>query len=231
MGRSRGQTNVNQPSADTELPLRWIDVTGCDRSKLERVRKRLDLPRAFVWFSQARFLYPMLLDLPPTCLLATFLSTPSAHHVFRTEPLHIWLMEHAVITVTPKLCMNKTFPSVQESTSDRSFLSRLLEAVLASHEDVVQSWNDTLAASVRERGRCHWHEKGRRARVFVRLLERQMYFFDVLGAHVASLKMLRDRLEGLLNIARCASERLHKLERCPSCGQATLASRSGAPDA
>lgn len=214
----RGGPVSKTATENAELPLRWIDVTGYDRSKLQRVRKRLDLPNTFVWLSRVQFLYPMLLDVPPTCLLATFFTTPSARHVFRTEPLNIWVTEDAVITVTPKLCINQTFPSVLESRADDSFLSRLLEAVVASHEDVIQGLNHTLLASRLQRLRCDWHQKERRVRLLARLLERQRNFFAVLSAQVVSVQTLRDRLNGLAQIARHASERLHGAEQCPLCG-------------
>jgi hypothetical protein len=205
-----------------ESPLRWIDVTGYDRSKLERVRKRLDLPSRFVPLSRARFLYPTLLDVPPACLLATFFTTPAARRVFRTEPLTIWVTEDAIITLTPKLCINKTFPSVLEGTSDNCFLSRLLDAVVASHEDVVQGLNGTSLASRAQRGRCRSHQKECRVRLLARLLERQTSFFAALGEQLVSVQALRARLNGLRQVMRHASERLHgAAAQCPSCGHET----------
>ncbi|HSP96709.1 MAG TPA: hypothetical protein VL049_05630 [Candidatus Dormibacteraeota bacterium] len=206
---------------------RWIDVVGRNRVQLERVQRRLALPAPLVSLSLAEHLQPSIIKVPSAVFLGTYFTTPSPRNVFERQPLHLWLAERALVTVSPWGRWRDVAGVMGEMGATRdAFIGRLLEAVATSHSDVGRQISEELAGTKRTDDPHRWHRRLCRMGYFVRLLDRQIDFLRRVGVGGARARQALSQLEGVAQLLHGAERQLKVSRRCPVCRQANGACRA-----
>jgi hypothetical protein len=179
----------------------------------------LDLPTRLVTLSLAEFLHPTVIDVRAAWFLATSFTAPSRRTVFTRHPVYLWVAESALVTISPWRHHPSVFGAVGQIDETRDdFICRVVEAVIASHEDVSQQLSEAFFSDNGSEPASIWHQKERRLRHFGRLLDHQLEFVRSVGVENAGMRRVFEQLAGLSQIARYAERRLRESGYCAICG-------------
>ena len=197
---------------------RWVDVIGRNPAQLERVRNRLALPPRLVSLSLAEHLQPAVIRVRPAWFLVTYFTTPSRRGVFARHPLHLWLTDYAIVTISPWAQRRSVMGATGDLNQTRDdFLCRIIEAAVSSHEDVGRQLHEAFYVGNRGPNPHAWHQKEGRLVQFGRLLDRQLEFLGAVGTQTVKMKQVRDQLAGLVQIAGFAQRKLRESGYCRVC--------------
>jgi hypothetical protein len=197
---------------------RWVDVIGRTRNQLERVQRRLALPPRLVPLSLSDYLHPTAVAVHPAWFLVTYLTSPSPGEVFVRHPIVLWLAEYAIVTISPWARRRSVLAGTTGLDTTRDGLvCRVLEAAVASHEEVGRHLNDAFFAHDRGDTSAAWHRKERRILRFIDLLDRQLELLQTVGMHGRKIRQVHEQLAGLTEIARYAERKLRESGYCGVC--------------
>jgi hypothetical protein len=197
-----------------------VDVVGRDPAHLERVRKRLALPRRLVILSLAEHLHPTVIPVRQGWFLVTYFTTPSRRRVFTRHPLCLWLAPYALVTVNPWARRGSLLKATGELDETRDdFLCRVLEAAVHSHEEVCRRLDQAFFAHDRGLDPYAWHHKERRVTLLARLLAYQLELLRAVGLENTRVQRVHEQLAGLVEIARYAERKLRQSGYCRICSR------------
>jgi hypothetical protein len=199
---------------------RWVDVIGRNRTQLEHVRKRLALPLRLVPLSLSEHLHPAAIRVEPTWFLVTYFTSPSHREVFTRHPLFVWLADYSIVTISPWARRRSVLGATRGfNTTCKGLVCRVLEAAVASHEEVGRQLNDAFFGHDRGESPYAWHRKERRVVRFVQLLDHQLQLLHAVAIQNRKMRQVHEQLKGLLEIARYADRKLRESGYCRVCGR------------
>jgi hypothetical protein len=197
---------------------RWVDVIGRNTTQLERVRTRLALPPRLVSLSLSEHLHPTAIRVRPAWFLVTYFTNPSQRDVFTRLPVVLWLAKYSIVTISPWARQRSVFGAMQGLNTTRDgIVCRVLEAAVASHEEVGRQLNDAFFGPDGADNTYVWHRKERRVMRFVQLLDHQLQLLRTVGIHSREMRQVHQQLKGLLEIFRYADLKLRESGYCRVC--------------
>lgn len=197
---------------------RWVNVIGRNRTQLERLQERLALPPRLVLLSLSEHLHPAVIRVRPAWFLVTYFTNPSHREVFARHPVFLWFAEYSIVTISPWARRRSVLGAHPGLTTTRDgFVHRVLEAAVASHEEVGRQLNDAFFGHDRGESPYAWHRKERRVIRFGQLLDQQLQLLHAVGIQSRKMRQLQQQLMGLLEIARYVDRRLRESGRCRVC--------------
>jgi hypothetical protein len=208
---------------------RWADVIGRNRTQLERVRTRLALPARLVALSLSEHLHPTAIRVGPTWFVVTYFTSPSRREVFARQPVFLWLADYSIVTISPWARRQSVLRALQALNTTRDGLvCSVLEAAVASHEEVGRQLNDAFFLG-HDGGESPdaWHRKERRVAGYGQLLAQQLQLLHAVGIRSRQMRQVHEQLKGLLEIARSADRKLRTSGYCRICKRAAVRGQRG----
>ena len=197
---------------------RWVDIVGRNPAQLERVRRRLAFPRRLVALSLSEYLYPAVLPVEPGWFLITYFTIPAEWSVFALQPVMLWIGQYAIVTVSPWAGRQSVLNGMRTLHTTRDgLICQVLEAAVASHEEVGQKLNEAFFGRGGGSNPHLWHRKELRVVRFVQLLDHQLMLVRAVGMRDQRVRQVREQLQGLLEIARYAARQLRESGYCRIC--------------
>jgi hypothetical protein len=152
--------------------------------------------------------------------VATYFTIPSRRSVFSRHPLYLWLADYAIVTISPWERRRSVLGATGQLDETRDdFLCRVVEAAVASHEEVSRQLNEAFFAEDRGEIASAWHQKERRVARFGQLLDHQLELVRAVGVGNAKMRQVHKQLAGLARIAHYAARKLRESGYCRVCRQ------------